>query len=598
VLLTARLARSSCSCRSCSATSPSGVRVSSLTNIISNRRVLRLDTVRSKILVFAILVTLFPTGITAWISYSQNRRALEAKISQELQSASGQSAREMDVWLKERLYDLRVFASSYEVTEALARNGQPTPVRGRSKSKKKQVDTRSRLDEYLNSVRDRLSDYEELIVLDPRGWVVGTSARSMGALKLPPDWAKELSSSEALIGEAAWDQALGKGILLVAVPVQRADGRMTGALAARLNLRGAEEGLRAFSPSNAGRMYLLATDGTLIASSVGGTAELMKTRLEQKSLDRLKAREGSVVGYTSIAGTEVVGSLKRVPRVRWAIVAEIPADTAYWEVLRFRNMTFLIVGGLLLAVSAIAYRLGLLIVRPLERLTKGASEVANGDLDVDLPAAKGEVGDLTAVFNHMVERLRLGRQELDAMNDRLRQQNEELELLSTVDALTGLHNRRFLTQRLSEELVRSYREKCAFTVLIADVDEFKKYNDAFGHPAGDEVLKKVANILLGATRAVDCTARYGGEEFAVLLADTVGDGAMQVAERIRERVEAEKFAGRKITISIGMAEFPVHGHTADAVISRADEALYAAKRAGRNRIERAGPERTRVKEGR
>jgi diguanylate cyclase (GGDEF)-like protein len=246
-------------------------------------------------------------------------------------------------------------------------------------------------------------------------------------------------------------------------------------------------------------------------------------------------------------------------------------------------------------VSAIAYHLGVRIVRPLERLTMGAAEVANGDLAVDLPAARGEVGDLTAVFNHMVERLRLGRQELDAMNERLRNQNEELERLSTVDALTGLHNRRFLTQKLSDELLRSYREKCAFTVLMADVDEFKKYNDAFGHPAGDEVLKKVANILLGSIRAVDCTARYGGEEFAVLLTDTVGEGALQVAERIRARVAAEVFPGRKITISIGMAEFPVHGHTAEAVISRADEALYAAKRAGRNRIERATP-KGRVKE--
>jgi diguanylate cyclase (GGDEF)-like protein len=408
-------------------------------------------------------------------------------------------------------------------------------------------------------------------------------------LKLTRGWAKELTSGEALIGDAEWDQSLGRGILLVAVPVQRTDGRMMGALVARLNLRGAEEGLRAFAPSNSGKTYLLTIEGTLIAGSHMGSSVLMRTKLRQETLDRLKAREGKLVDYESVDGTDVVGSFKRVPRVRWAILAEIPADTAYWQVLRFRNMTLLSVGGLVLLVSAIAYRLGVLIARPLERLTEGAAEVANGDLDVDLPAAKGEVGDLTAVFNHMVERLRLGRQELDAMNERLRNQNEELERLSTVDALTGLHNRRFLTQRLSDELLRSYREKCSFTVLMADVDEFKKYNDAFGHPAGDEVLKKVANILLGSTRAVDCTARYGGEEFAVLLADTVGEGAIQVAERIRARVAAEEFAGRKITISIGMAEFPVHGHTAEAVISRADEALYAAKRGGRNRIERAAP---------
>ncbi|HET6795865.1 MAG TPA: diguanylate cyclase [Gemmatimonadales bacterium] len=547
-----------------------------ITHIISNRRFLRLDTVRSKILVFAVLVALIPTGLTAWISYSQNRVALEEKISQELLSASGQTAREMDVWLKERLYDLRVFASSYEVTENLARTSGRSPAQ-------------DRLNDYLNSVRVRLSDYEELIVVDQQGRVVGTSANQLHAVKLPSGWAKELSSGEALIGDAEWDQSLGRGILLVAVPVQRTDGRMTGALVARLNLRGAEEGLRAFAPSNSGKTYLLTIEGTLIAGSHMGSSVLMRTRLKQETLDRLKAREGKLVDYEGVDGTDVVGSFKRVPRVRWAILAEIPADTAYWQVLRFRNMTLLSVGGLVLLVSAIAYRMGLLIVRPLERLTKGAAEVANGDLDVDLPAAKGEVGDLTAVFNHMVERLRLGRQELDAMNERLRNQNEELERLSTVDSLTGLHNRRFLTQRLSDELLRSYREKCSFTVLMADVDEFKKYNDAFGHPAGDEVLKKVASILLGSTRAVDCTARYGGEEFAVLLADTVGEGALQVAERIRARVAAEEFAGRKITISIGMAEFPVHGHTAEAVISRADEALYAAKRGGRNRIERAAP---------
>jgi diguanylate cyclase (GGDEF)-like protein len=310
--------------------------------------------------------------------------------------------------------------------------------------------------------------------------------------------------------------------------------------------------------------------------------------LKPRSLDKLKTREGRVVTYESVARDEVVGSLKRVPRAKWLIVSEISAEAAYGQIRGFRNMTFLLVSALLFGVGLIAYRLGVLIVRPLERLTKGAAEVADGDLAVDLPAAKGEVGDLTAVFNHMVGRLRQGRQELDTMNEKLRKQNEDLERLSTSDALTGLYNRRYLTQRLSEELVRSYRHKGEFSVLMADVDEFKKYNDAFGHPAGDEVLKKVATILLGATRSVDCTARYGGEEFAVLLTGTSGDLAAEVAERIRARVESQEFAGRKITLSVGIAEFPANGETADEVISSADEALYAAKRGGRNRVIRAG----------
>src|SRR4026207_129207 len=127
-----------------------GVRLSILGSQLSPiQRFFRLDTVRSKILAFALVVTLLPSGLTAWISYSQNRRALEDKISQELLSSSAQTAREMDVWLKERLYDLRVFASSYEVSENLSRGTVSSATQGR-------------LSDYLNSVRERVSASAEL----------------------------------------------------------------------------------------------------------------------------------------------------------------------------------------------------------------------------------------------------------------------------------------------------------------------------------------------------------------------------------------------------------------------------------------------------
>ncbi|MGZ8392974.1 MAG: sensor domain-containing diguanylate cyclase [Gemmatimonadales bacterium] len=540
------------------------------------QRFFRLDTVRSKILAFALAVTVIPTGLTAWISYTQNRNALEEKISQELLSASAQTAREMDVWLKERLYDLRVFASSYEVSENLARGATGSKTQGR-------------LNDYLNSVRERFSDYEELVVLDPQGRMVASSAGQPRAFRLPDNWKSELSATNAVVGEAFWDQSLGMGILLVAVPVQRADGRLLGALAARLNLSGAKDGLLTFAPGKYGQVYLIGSGGNLIVNSLTTSAELMRLSLKPSVLERLTKREGAVQTYESVSGVEVLGSLKQVPRAGWAVLAEIPVDTAYHQVRRFRDLTLAIVAGLLLLVTALAYRLALLIVRPLERLTKGAAEVAEGDLAVDLPTATGEVGDLTYVFNHMVGRLRQSRQDLDAVNETLRQQNEELERLSASDSLTGLSNRRILTQRLSEELLRSQRQSHSFTVLMLDVDHFKKYNDAYGHPAGDEVLKKVANILRNCTRAGDCTARYGGEEFAVLLSGKSGDTALQLAERIRTRVAAEEFVGGKVTISGGIAEFPHHGHTADAVISSADEALYEAKREGRNRVVFARP---------
>ena len=545
-------------------------------NVLANqisplRRFFRLDTVRSRILAFALVVTLVPSGFTAWVSYRQNSRALEEKISQELLSASAQTAREMDVWLKERLYDLRVFASSYEVSENLAgKKGHSSP--------------RTRLSDYLNSVRERFSDYEELIVVDAAGRMVASSAGTPRALRLPRDWHSELNATNAVVGEAFWDASLGKAILLVAVPVQHADGRIVGALAARLNLRGAEQSLRAFAPGNAGRIYLVGSNGRVMVSSLASSAELMQITVAPTLLQRLSKNEGKVAGYENVSGVDVLGSLKQVPRVGWAVMAEIPTDAAYHQVRRFREITLAIVAALLLAVTAIAYYLALIIVRPLERLTKGAAEVAEGDLAVDLPTAEGEVGELTYVFNHMVGRLRQSRQQLDAVNETLRERNEELERLSASDSLTGLSNRRILTQRLSEELLRSQRQNHSFTVVMLDVDHFKKYNDAHGHPAGDEVLKRVANILRTSTRAGDCTARYGGEEFAVLLSGKGAEEATQLAERIRERVAEEEFTAGRITISAGIAEFPDHGHTAEAVISSADEALYEAKREGRNRV--------------
>ena len=295
-------------------------------------------------------------------------------------------------------------------------------------------------------------------------------------------------------------------------------------------------------------------------------------------------RGTGLIWGTVVAGAAVVG----------AVLAEVPADVAFREVHRFRDLAMLVIVSLLIVTAAGAYRFGVIIARPLDRLIEGARKVAAGHLDVDLPVVGGgEVGYLTKVFNGMVWRLREGRKELDATNEQLRRQNEELERLSLTDGLTALANRRFLVQRLNEEALRYRRTKKEFSVLMADVDHFKQYNDTFGHPAGDEVLKRVARILQATTREVDCVARYGGEEFCVMLPETSATGAGILASRICERVAAAEFPGQKITLSIGVASLPGNGDTPDAVIAAADEALYQAKREGRNRVVQAQSRRSR-----
>jgi len=538
----------------------------------------RFHSLRSRILAFAIVATLVPCGITMGISYVQNRRALEAKVERDLLSESAQTARAMGVWLKERLYDLRVFAGSDEVANNLDRAG---PRAAGSPGGK-------RLSDYLLSLHERFGDFDQLMVLDLRGRVLATSARTVTPVRLPADWLQTLRAQGQVVGNAYWDAKAGKGKLVVAVPVQRPDGRLIGAFAAEINLAPMQGLLREFAHDSSGAIHLMNASGALIASSDGISARLMKTRLRPATLERLGKRRDAAVAFIGVGGREVVGALERVPQVAWVVVAEISAEAAFQQARRFRDVALLVITVLLVVVGASSYRLGLLIARPLERLTQAATEVAAGDLAVDLPeGGSGEVGALTTVFNHMVSRIREGRRELDVINDTLRKKNEELERLSITDGLTGLANHRFLMQRLKEEGARSQRTNRAFSVLMADVDHFKEYNDTFGHPAGDAVLKQVATILRDCTRTVDCAARYGGEEFAVVMPETPAAGALQVAERIRARVAAEEFPGRRITLSIGVAEFPQDAEAPQAVMAVADRALYQAKRGGRDRVVRA-----------
>jgi diguanylate cyclase (GGDEF)-like protein len=134
---------------------------------------------------------------------------------------------------------------------------------------------------------------------------------------------------------------------------------------------------------------------------------------------------------------------------------------------------------------------------------------------------------------------------------------------------------------------------------MIDVDHFKKYNDTYGHPAGDDVLVKIASILKESVRSVDYAARYGGEEFLLILTETPLDGALEVAERIRTSVTEDTFGSDnekvEITVSIGVAEFPENGDRSESIIASADAALYKAKRRGRNRVVEASSRRKKTK---
>jgi diguanylate cyclase (GGDEF)-like protein len=200
------------------------------------------------------------------------------------------------------------------------------------------------------------------------------------------------------------------------------------------------------------------------------------------------------------------------------------------------------------------------VVRPLEELARGADRIAAGDLSAMAPVAGDlEIAKLGVALNHMID---------------------ELKARARTDDLTALPNFRAFRERIDAEIERASRYPENFGILVLDLDRFKKYNDTHGHLAGNEALQRVARVIRDTVRSVDFPARYGGEEFAVIVPEIDAAALAAIAERIRAAVESLGI----LTISIGGAIFPADGASVDALFQTADERLYAAKGAGRNRV--------------
>ncbi len=236
----------------------------------------------------------------------------------------------------------------------------------------------------------------------------------------------------------------------------------------------------------------------------------------------------------------------------------------------------------IVAASAAGLLLGLLLgyglarglVADLRRLGRAASQLADGHDHVRAQVhGHGALRELATAFNDMATRIAA--------------QKAALTQVAISDPLTGLHNRRAFQVRLTEEVERTRRSGTPFALLLVDLDHFKQVNDRFGHQAGDQALQALAAVLHNELRAVDLPARIGGEEFAVLLPNTAEHGALQAAERLRAAISAQPISHQHtaltITASVGVAWCPTHADTGDGLLRVADQALYQAKRAGRNR---------------
>ena len=319
--------------------------------------VVGLDSIKNRILALALVATLVPALSTAVLSYRQNRLALTENLDDELRSRGSQAAREVDLWVKERSYDVRIFTGSFEVSE----NVERIPQGGGAGSA-----ALTRLQGYLEGVRSRFTDYDELIVLDAGGRAVASSNAPMGQIELPDEWLPRLERGETVFGDPRPDDA-ERMVAVLAAPIFSPDGRFLGALTAKLGFDTVKSILQGLAPNAGGRVDLVTGDGSLIATTGVGQAGV-----EPLVLEILGAAEGASAEYVDPAGTPMVGTSTPVPGMAWAVVAQIPTAEAYAQVTQRRNSALLLVSVLLVVVGLIAYGLGSVIVRPLVRLTAGA----------------------------------------------------------------------------------------------------------------------------------------------------------------------------------------------------------------------------------
>ncbi len=217
----------------------------------------------------------------------------------------------------------------------------------------------------------------------------------------------------------------------------------------------------------------------------------------------------------------------------------------------------------------------------LKHLTWQTQQITKGDLDqrVDF------LGAFSTSFNAMIASLR----EKKALEEALKRANEQLALLATTDALTGIANRMKFNEALAVEFSRVRRYGFPLAVVLFDIDHFKRVNDTFGHTVGDLVLKELARRVSSCMRQEDLAARWGGEEFVVLLSHADLDKGAIVAERLRSNVAQEPFTtAGAVTCSFGVAQFRPEDD-GKTLLERADQALYRAKENGRNRVEKESP---------
>lgn len=399
------------------------------------------------------------------------------------------------------------------------------------------------------------------------------------------DYFQAAKEGREFVTDVITSKTTGKPVVIFSSPVKDAAGSFKGLVFGTIQIQTLEQMMRLFDFGGTGESYLLDRHGQAITSPERSSdASFLNHNASQ--IYRLAASgAASDKPYRNYRGVTVLGEYSWTKEHQWLIVAEIEHKAVFQPLYRNMLTVSAIVAGVLLVSVWLILALARGIERPIRFLLVGTKIIREGNYDYrvaeeEIKAAPVELKQLCEAFN--------------LTGQRLKSTIQMLEQTAVIDQLTEVYNRRFIMNEGSKVLEACIRGDQPCSVLMIDIDLFKKVNDTYGHLVGDRVIIHTASILMACIRSWDLVSRYGGEEFLILAPNTEANpGGLQLGERIRRHLEEHPYRedGVEIplTVSIGVAGYCRKGSLGktalEDMISRADEALYRAKRGGRNRVD-------------
>jgi diguanylate cyclase (GGDEF)-like protein len=431
----------------------------------------------------------------------------------------------------------------------------------------------NRLNVTLNLIRNSSNYFNSVALVDETGLVRSMSPYSESSVgqHVSSEAAKAAIKSRApYISEAYQTPRTKRRIVFVSEPIFSSTGEFKGTIGGNIYLQ--ENNILNLSfgsqlkTSNGSYFFIVDAKGTLLfhpdKRRIG--ENITKNQVVQKLLNDQTGKEQ----YKNLAGVDSLAGYFKVPTTDWGVVVVSPTQMVYDQLNHHIRMLLLYTSVPFLILTLIVVRVARKLASPFVYLADLVNQVDQGK--VDLPVMKPH-------WNREVDLLT--RTVLSALAN-FRKQKDQLTYDARTDVLTGMTNRRTF-----EEVIQQWiDEEVPFSIVVLDIDRFKSINDTYGHHTGDQVLKHIADIIKLSVRTQDVCSRFGGEEFVVLLRHTESKTAYQIAEHIRVSVEQSILPiDRSVTISAGIAEYPLHSTTATELFHLADNALYQAKEEGRNR---------------